>query len=247
MGLLDWFGKGKGEAPVSKSARDVARYARLVESKLSQDYDRQDAIEQLGKLGTAASCEALLKRFNWSMDPSITDQDEKESAARGIIAAGKVALEPLRAYCKRAESLTWPLKILKEIVEPAHYVEELLAALDQFDTEYLRNPEPKIQLLGALSEHPTEDVRVALLPFVQDVSEPVRYAAVVAVLAIDNAASAEALVAGIEHEESLRVKNRVASGLAEKGWPVPLELREACADSLPPGFRLVGEFVRANS
>jgi len=245
MGLLDWFGKAKSQGPVPKSDRDVARFARLVESKLSQDYDRQDAIERLGKIGTAASAGALLKRFNWSMDPSITDQDEKEAAARGLSATGKAALEPIRAYCKKAESLTWPLKILKEIIEPEHYVDELLAALDQFDTEYVRNPEPKIQLIGVLAEHPSEDVRVALLPFIQDVSEPVRHAAVVAVLALNDEASAEALVAGLEQEESLRVKNRTAAGLAEKGWAIPLELREACAESVPPGYRLANDKIVA--
>lgn len=243
MGLLDWFGKGKSSGTVSKSAKEIARYGRLIESKLSQDYDRQDAIEQLGRMATAASAEVLLKRFNWNMDPSITDQDEKESAARGIVAAGKSALGPIRSYCKRADSLTWALKVLKDIVEPEHFAEELLAALDQFDTEYMRNPEPKIQLIGALAEYPSEDVRVALLPFLQDVSEPVRHAAVIAVLAISDVSSTEALVATLEDEESLRVKNRIAVGLAEKGWSVPLALRETCGESLPAGFRLVDDRV----
>jgi hypothetical protein len=156
LGLFDIFSKSKEERP--KSDKDVARLERLVANKLSQNYDRQEAIEELSKIGSAASARALLKRFNWSLDPSITDQEEKETCLRGIVAAGEDALEPLREYCKKAESLTWALKVLKGIVPEERLVEELLSLLDQFDTEYTRNVEPKVQLLRALEEYPSEDV-----------------------------------------------------------------------------------------
>ena len=38
------------------------------------------------------------------MEPSITDQEEKESAMRGIVSAGEAALEPIRAYCRRVRA-----------------------------------------------------------------------------------------------------------------------------------------------
>ena len=55
-------------------------------------------------------------RFTFYVDPTITDQEEKEAASRGIVAAGEAALPAIREYCKKAESLTWPLKTLKQIV-----------------------------------------------------------------------------------------------------------------------------------
>jgi len=241
MGLFDFLKKSDREAtaaPKGKAEREIQRFERLVATKLSQNYDRQEALEQLAAIGTAASASALLKRFNWSMDPSITDHDEKELAARGIAAAGEAALEPIREYCKRAESLTWPLKALRQIVTEEQIAEELLALLDQFDTEYTRNVEPKTQLIMALKEYPNEDVRVAVEPFLTDTSEPVRFEAVGTVLSANNPDSAPALVATLEEEESLRVRNRIAQGLAELGWPVPEELHAACQHGLPPGFRL---------
>jgi HEAT repeat protein len=242
MGLFD-FKKKKG----SKNEREVARLARLVENKLSQNYDRQEAIEALGRIATAESSAALFKRFNWHLDPSITDQEEKEAAVRGIVAAGEQALEPLREYCKRAHSLTWPFKILREIVPEDRFAEELLGLLDQFDTEYMRDPEPKIQLIDELKSYPSEEVRVAVEPFVGDASEPVRFTAVQTIFAVNQDSSVPALAAALAEEESLRVKNRIAQGLSERDWTIPDELREACARALPPGYRLSDARVRRSS
>lgn len=243
MGLFDIFTKSKEERP--KSEKDIARLERMVANKLSQNYDRQEAIEGLSRIGTAASARALLKRFDWNLDPSITDQDEKETCLRGIVAAGEEALEPLRDYCKKAESLTWAIKVLKGIVPAERLTEELLSLLDQFDTEYTRNVEPKIQLLRVLEEHPSEDVRVAVEPFLNDASETVRFTAVNTTFAVNDEKSAPALAAALVAEESLRVKNRISERLAERRWAVPAELTDACKQALPPGFVLDGERIVA--
>ncbi len=243
MGLFDFFSKSKADGAKEtkrKSDREMARFERLVSSKMTQNLDRQDAIRELGELGTARASRVLLKRFNWSMEPSITDQEEKEAAAAGIVAAGQEALEPIRVYCRKAESLHWPLRVLKDIVPEEELVDELLAILDQFDTEYMRNPEPKVQLIERLESTPTEDVRIAVEPFIGDVNESVRFTAVGTVLAINNPESVEALVAGLDEEESLRVKNKIAQGLAERGWAVPEQLIDACQASLPDEFTVRG-------
>ncbi len=109
MGIFDFFGR-KAEPGARSSSRDVARWARLAGEKLAQDYDRQEALAELGKLKTAEAAEALLRRFTFSMEPSITDQEEKETAATGIAGAADAALDPIRRHCAKAESLAWPLK-----------------------------------------------------------------------------------------------------------------------------------------
>jgi HEAT repeat protein len=244
MGLFDFLSKKESAAPKKASSKELVRLEKLVANKLSQNYDRQEAIEELSKMATAESAAVLLKRFNWSMDPSITDQDEKESAARGIAAAGDKALDPIREYCKKAESLTWPLKVLKEIVPRERFAEELLAVLDLFDTDYVRNAQPKVQLIAMLEEHPAEDVKVAVEPFLQDASEPVRFTAVATIFAMNDSAVVPSLVAALEQEESLRVKNRIAQGLGERGWAIPEELTDTCQKALPEDFTLSGDQVR---
>lgn len=246
MGLFDFLGKKKDDAaPAARKApKDVPRLSRLAGDKMAQNYDRQEAIDELAKAKTPEAAEGLLRRFAFTMEPSITDQDEKEAAAEGIVAAGEAAIEPIRRYCARAESLTWPLKILRRIVPADQIVDELLALLDEFDVEYMRNPEPKIQLISVLEEYPSNDVRVAVEPFLTDVNETVRFHAAVTVFSMNDESSVPALVKALAEEESLRVKNRIATGLVDKAWRVPKELDATCRSALPPGFTLDGERVR---
>jgi hypothetical protein len=244
---MGWFDRFKKTTDgVSKTGKvDLGRFERLVSTKLSQELDRQDAIHQLSRIGTAEAVAVLLKRFNWNLDPSITDQDEKELALEGIVAAGDVALEPIRDYCRRAESLTWPIKALERIVASDCLAEELLTLLDQFDTEYVRNPEPKVQLLSYVMAFPSEEVRTAIEPFLEDASESVRFAATAAVFSMGEAQSTASLIAALEQEESLRVRNRIAMGLSERLWVIPSPLQETCGRHLPSGFSLSDGIVRA--
>src|SRR5580658_7485214 len=147
MGLFDLF---KGEKKGSKG-NPASKWAERVE-KRAQNYDRQEAIQALAEMATAEAVEVLLKRFTFHIDPSITDQEEKESAFRGILRAEKNAIEPVRAFAGKAESLAWPMKILKELVDDQEYTEELLRWLARWDTEYAKFVDPKVQILTALEE-----------------------------------------------------------------------------------------------
>jgi HEAT repeat protein len=241
MGLFDFFQGNKSGAGSSKrvSDRELARLTRLVGDKLAQNYDRQEAIQTLSRLANAEGARALLKRFNFTMEPSITDLDEKEAAVEGIVAAGNAALEPLRAYCSNAHSLSWPIRIFRRILGEEELISELLSLLDQFDTEYVRDAEPKIDLIKYLEDHPHAEVREAVEPFLQDVNESVRFHAVGTILAMGDGAGARALVAALEEEESLRVKNRVAAGLAQRGWEIPEALRPLAEEHAPDGYLLL--------
>ena len=239
MGLLDLFKRSSTPTvKVGKGQKELARLTRVVSNKLSQDYDRQDAIAKLTAMANADSARALLRRFDFNMEPTITDHEEKESAANGITASGAEAIAPLRDYCARAESITWPLKVLKRVVSDGQLVDELLTLLDQFDTEYVRNPEPKVQLISTLEEHLSEDVRLAVEPFLTDVNENVRFTAVGTVFAMNSEDSVDLLLEAMIDEESFRIKNRICGGLQDKGWVVPDSLRESCAAAAPEEFRL---------
>ncbi|MBX3181157.1 MAG: HEAT repeat domain-containing protein [Polyangiaceae bacterium] len=244
MGLLDIF-KKKESAPSTKRAtpREIARLTKLAGEKLAQNYDRQEALEELARIGSPEAAAGLLRRFTFAMEPSITDQEEKEMAAAGLVSIGEDAIDPIREYCVKAASLTWPIKILRQIVEEDALKDELLAILEQFDTEYVRNADPKAQLINALEEFVSEDVRLAVEPFLQDMSEPVRFHAVSTVVAMGNPESVGPLIAALEEDESLRVRNRIAQKLAETGWAIPSELTETCTEALPEEYQLRGGVV----
>jgi HEAT repeat protein len=190
----------------------------------------------------------LLKRFTFHMDPSITDQEEKDAAFRGILKAGRAAVEPVRAFAAKAESLAWPMKIMVELLDEPQYVEELLKWLERWDTEYAKFVDPKVQILTALEEHKHPRILTALEEhkhprireeverFLEDVNEPARFHAVATLLAQEDAAAAPALARLLGDEESLRVRTRIADGLLSRGWTVPEEDREAARKGLPPGY-----------
>jgi hypothetical protein len=251
MGLFDFLKKGsnpppaKGTPPLSKK---VAGPAKLVSDKRAQAYDRAEAIRQLAELETAEAAEALLKRFTFTIDPSITDQEEKEAAYEGVVRVGEAAVPAVLAFCRRAEVLTWPLRMLRAILSDEAYKTELLGLAESFDTEYSRNVEPKLQVVAALEEVAGEDVRVAVERFLDDVNETVRFHAVQSTFAQAQKQSADALVRLLESEESVRIKNKICEGFILKEWAVPTELLEQAKKAMSDvsDFRLRddGKFSR---
>src|SRR5689334_15562779 len=99
MGLFDFFKSNtKSGDDKKKKSNAAAKWAEAAGNKRAQAYDRQEAIQALSALASADAAQALLKRFTFNIDPSITDQEEKELAFDGILKAGKDALEPVRAF-----------------------------------------------------------------------------------------------------------------------------------------------------
>lgn len=226
MGIFDFLKKGSTPPPPNKPqlSKKVAGPAKTVADKRAQTYDRAEAIRTLADMKTAEAAEALLKRFTFSIDPSITDQEEKESAYLGIVACGDEVVPAVVEFCEKAEVLTWPLRILREVLDDDGYKTELLALAEGFDTEYARNVEPKLQVVGALAEVKGDDVRTAIERFLEDTNENVRFTAVQSTFAQASEESIEPLVKLLEQEESIRIKNTVCAGFVTKGWKVPGEL-----------------------
>src|SRR5271156_158456 len=136
MGLFDLFKGGRTAGDDKPKANAAAKWANVAADKRAQNYDRQEAIAALAAMGTADAAAALLRRFTFHMDPSITDQDEKDAAFNGILRAGREAIEPIRTFVAKAESLAWPMKVMKEILSgDEELVEELLLWLSKWDTE----------------------------------------------------------------------------------------------------------------
>lgn len=246
VGIFDFLRKSPKSAPSSGNAptvdKKIAGPAKIAADKRAQTYDRVEAIHALAEMKTPEAAATLLKRFSFVIDPSITDAEEKELAFRGILAAGKDVVPAVVEFCAKAEALTWPLKVLKELLDEEEYRDELLDLLERFDTEYARNVEPKIQLIQALEEVVHEDVRESVERFFEDVNETVRFHAVQTTFAQAMQASVGPLVDLLVGEESVRVKNKIAEGLLLRGWTIPEAKRDAVADALSDtGGYTIGE------
>jgi hypothetical protein len=241
MGLFDLFkGKGGSGKDGDKKSNAAAKWAEAAGSKRAQAYDRQEAIQELCKLKSADAVEALLKRFTFATDPSITDQEEKDAAFEGIVAAGREAIEPVRAFAAKAPSVAQPIRILKAILDEEELVDELLVWLKRWDTDYAKFIDPKLQILQTLEEYRNDKIRPAVEPFLQDSSEPARFLAVAATLAQKEPAAIGPLVAALLEEESVRARGKIADGFVALGWEVPDDQRDHVRKVLPPHYAVDG-------
>jgi hypothetical protein len=249
MGLFDFF-KGKGKdggnsdgGGDKKKSNPAAKFAEAAGSKRAQAYDRQEAIQELSKLGTADAVEALLKRFTFNTDPSITDQEEKQLAFEGILTAGKEAIPPVRTFAAKAESLGWPIKILKALLEEEELVDELLVWLKKWDTEYSKFVDPKLQLLQELESYKSPKIRPAIERFLEDASDPARFNAAAAILVQADPEALQPLLKLMLEEESVRIRTKIAEGLSSHAWEIPEDQRDPLRKVLPPQFSVNGSGV----
>ncbi len=250
MGLFDFLKRGAPqEAPSSRSERKLDALIRSATDKRAQQYDRDEALRKLIAVGTPEAAEGLLKRFSVKVDPSITDEDEKQMAYEGIVSIGqalsspapggssrasseeadesaasavrRAVIEHTRTYCKTAENLTWALKVLRALLNDEEYESELLSLLAEHDTEYTRNVEPKVNLLAALESVPSEAVRKAVEGYLDDVNETVRFHAVHTLFELGDQRALDSLLKVLLEEESVRIKNKIAEAFLRKGWRLP--------------------------
>ncbi|MBN1655531.1 MAG: HEAT repeat domain-containing protein [Deltaproteobacteria bacterium] len=242
MDFFGLFGKKTGASPLGKHAGRVA-------SKRVQAVDRWESIQTLIKVGTPEAVEALLPRFTFYVEPSITDEEEKDAAFAGIVGLGEVALAPVILFLQKAESISWPVKMLDKLAPADFVISKLLELLEAMDTEYERDPQRKIQILATFEERTDSRVIDAVTRFLKDANETVRFTAVGALFAQEEVARCrQELVDCLCDEESLRIRNRILQGFCDRDWEIGAR-KEEVINNLPAGYYLdpKGFFRRSKS
>lgn len=236
MGLFDFFRRGSGGP--AEQERLLARHAENVMDKRSLSQERFQSIEYLCKLGTEDAWRALLPRYNFTVDPSITDREEKQYLFDAITRAGDSAVEPVKEFLRKTTAVNWPIKMLQKLLSPEDFVAELLSVLANEDTAYQKNPERKIQAIVALEAVTDARVAPAVSKFLDDASEDTRFHAVRTLLAQGDGQAADALVALLARDDSMRVRTTIVDGLVTHAWKVADAHREkvlALLGRLPNG------------
>lgn len=231
MGLFDMFTK---EGRLRKQARVVADRNALPE-------DREAAERWLLDEGSGQALYALLKRFDVRLSQSIVDNQEKDRLFNRLVGLGSDLDKPLAQFLREAQHRTWPLKLLESREGTDAAVQVVFSLLDAEKGGASFEPERKKHLLVWLADHQHDGVLAQAEPFLDDFDEEVRYAAAEAILAQDDDAGRAPLarVLAKRDEESMRLKHRLLTVFAKKGWRV--DDPEAVAASMPDGFRVNAE------
>jgi HEAT repeat protein len=237
-GLFGGGGKGAGA---------VKRHAERAANKRAQAPDRWEALQALANMGTVEAVEALLPRFKFVVEPSITDGEEKDLAFQGVIAAGDAAVEPVVAYLQKAESISWYLKMLDQLLPDEQVIGHLLALLEKMDTEYERDPQRKIQMIGTLGERKDPRIVAGVVRFLDDANETVRFHSVSAIAAQDDPVAAkELLIDLLGKEDSVRVRVKICEALHQHGGSVG-DRAAKLKDRVPSGWFLDAQGVPKRS
>ena len=173
---------------------------------------------------------ALLYRFTFLYDTNmVNDEEEKEMIFEGLVALGARILPQVREHLHKSSTLSWGLRVVREICDHETTWSVLAEMLKDYEPGYERDPTRKQQLMSFLGEFKlgegdggrTEPRAVdALLPYLGDHDETVRYMTVEALFKQGDERAREPLLQLMTNaeEESGRIKHRIADGFAEQGW-----------------------------
>lgn len=228
MGLFDVFKGGGG----------LQKHIARVGNRRAQKHERWESIQVLANDGSEEAIRALLVRFTIRVDPSITDGEEKNAAFQGIVQHGETAVGPVKEFLESSDTLAWPLKILKEIQSEEEVTTTLLELLNGMHTEYERDPQKKIDVIASFEERTDPRVVEAVVRFLDDMNETVRFHAAGAILYQDEAEQArEALAKAFLSEESVRVRMRILDGFISHGWTLG-DVKDEASGKMPMGYSL---------
>ena len=111
MGLFDFFrGKGASKPAAGVDEKTLAKHAERVLDKRALSPDRFASIEYLCRLATPEAWRIVLSRFNFTVDPSITDREEKQYIFDSIVGSPEHATEAICEYLRRSDPLNVTIK-----------------------------------------------------------------------------------------------------------------------------------------
>jgi hypothetical protein len=241
MGLKDMLFGG----PEARLKKHVAR----ARNKQAQSADRFASLEALRDAGlssnpsAAEAIEGLFGRFTIRYDKSIDDEQEKDFVFESLCKMGKKVMPQLQKHLQNAESIAWGLKVLNEVATAEEQWPVLADLCERNDNTYTRDPSKKMQLLHFLGEHDDPRSADALVPYLEDIDEGVRFVAVEGLIKHKRVETAREPLLKLltnEKEESRRIKMRIVEGFADQGWDVKGfsgTVEKLVADLLP-GARL---------
>lgn len=229
MGLFDFFGGG---TPAEK--------AQKLKAKATQKYGdaetRQKALQTLIDMKHADAVPVLMQRFTFAVDPQTTDADEKQQVFESICELGAAGIPAVRTFLTKSDvASSWAVRIVDSVLPAEEVLQIVTDELKRLGAEYTRDPEKKEVLLRHLEGKQDERVGAVLVPFLHDMSDDVKMAALKTLASVKYPQAREALLELLVGDETAkRVQTACVQTLVETGFEVQ-GFREKVEKRLPEG------------
>jgi hypothetical protein len=210
----------------NKEVRQQQAFDKLVGrlvSKNMQHEERLAAIEQLAAEDSDRAIAALFRRWDLTADKQREDLAEKELLRDVLIEKGGRVLPHLKAHNDRSVNITWPLHVLKAVVEEVELVDELLRVLGKEQARVAAfKPEKKVALLRLLSDYDDARITAAACASLDDFDPDVRFEAIQLIVRVGDDSARGPLVDRLisDDEDAGRVREAILECLATRQWSV---------------------------
>ncbi len=200
--------------------------ALKLKPKITQKYgdpsSRQKAIQQLGEMKYPEAVTVLLARFTVTVDPLTTDADEKEHVFELIKGFGQDAIAPIKDFLRKSEQATsWAVRLLEDLLPEQESLGVFVETLGHLSNHYTRDPEKKVVLLHHVTGKQDPRVAPAVLPFLEDMSDDVKIAALKALGSLQHEPAREPILQLLTAPETARrVQTAALATLQESGFGV---------------------------
>ena len=181
MGLFDKF-KAYQE---NKQEKRIEKAGKLVKNAKAIKDDRWAAIHYLSKNaeGVERVLEALLPRFQYSLEHGIQDSREKELVLEGIVRFGEEAIPVLESWIQQTDRIAWPIKALNQVGSEEQVFNVLMAALEFDDVRFDQAKVDKnYDILCYIRDYQFAGSEDKIAHFLKDSDERVRFAAAEALI-----------------------------------------------------------------
>jgi hypothetical protein len=194
-------------------------------NKLAQQVDRWGALERLRDDGSEEALFGLCKRFAITSLKGVEDEQEKNWVVDVLVEKGLMSFEPVVRYMKKAEQLSFPIKVLERIADHDRIIKVVDEILASEPPGYVRMPERRIDLIKWFCEWKgasDDEVIPRVEPYLPDFDENVRFTAIDGLANRDPKKIAGPLITALlrPEEESGRIRRTIFEALERTKAPL---------------------------
>ncbi len=220
---MSFFGKIK-DFNHSRKEKKIEKNIKIIKNAKAIRDDRLAALNFFKYLDDPQiATQALLQRFEYSLEHGINDSREKELALEGIVRHKEDVVPTVKEHLKQTNKIAWPIKILNKVSSEEVVAETLRGALNYGDVSFDQHIVDKnYDVLCYLADYQIEGLADQVKHFLNDPDERVRFATV-EVLVRQNDDGIQNLLEDFlldSSAENRRIRMTVIEAYIAKGWAV---------------------------